>query len=155
MKYSFFFSLLVVCYSGYGQCHLSDSLPLAKVKNWSKKSYYVTKDFWTSVQEEMIKKVGEPCFEQIKKFSANSNIPNALLQWAENRQPAKISLEEYAKRLNSLKIYKLVTVDHYWKDQYWGKYAILAIPHQKTSWDTTAKWDMVYFIIKTEAIEEQ
>ncbi|SRR5258706_4414287 len=151
IKYSLIISLLVVFNSCYAQKEINAKYPLVHVKDWRQKSFMVTEDFWNSTKADIVKQIGEENFEKVKTFSTNKNVPVQLLQWDGHK---KVDLDEYCKRLSSLKVYRVAEFNEIWKDKDWGKYMILSVPNQELYWDKTAKWDTVYFIIKADAVEE-
>jgi hypothetical protein len=124
--------------------------PLVHVTNWVEKSYEVREGFWESTKNEIISKIGEEAFNKIKKWSHNKMMPQALLIWDGDR---RVSLEEYVKRLSSLKVYQVVDATQVTEGTNFGKYTILAVPNQELYWDKTAKWDTVYFVIKSSVVE--
>ncbi len=124
--------------------------PLVHVTNWKEKSYKLYDGFWESTKDELISKMGEEEFEKIKKWSDITIIPKAFEVWDGNR---KVPMDEYIKRLSSLKVYKVVEVTQITDGTNFGKYTILAVPYQELYWDKTAKWDTVYFVIKSGVVE--
>src|SRR5688500_12440710 len=131
------------------QEEIKNKYPLVHVTNWTEKSYEVREGFWESTKNEMIAKIGEEQFNKIKKWSDNKMMPNALLFSDGNR---KVPLEEYLKRLSSLKVYQVVETTQVTDGTNFGKYTVLAVPYQELYWDKTAKWDTVYFVIKSSVV---
>jgi len=134
------------------QAKIQENPPPVKVKNWGLKSFSTNEEFWTTTQDEIIGKIGKDKFDVIKKFSANENIPMALSLY-DPVKDQKVNYDEYKKRMSSLRVYRVVDFSRDYNGKIF-KYSILSVPFQKLYWDSASKWDTVYFIIRSEAIEQ-
>jgi hypothetical protein len=149
-------TFLIVHLIGIMACTYGQSGSLIKetpvqIKNWGMKTYAFAEEVWTQVKGQMIAKLGKNKFDSIKFYSDNANIPVALAAWDGDR---KVPNEEYNKRMNALRVYKVTDFIY----QYDGKdlnYTVLSVPFQPLYWDSTAKWDTVYFTIKSEAVQQK
>jgi hypothetical protein len=139
-----------VFFTSAAQDEKKNKYPLVHVKDWKEKSYSVTEDFWASTQKEILSKISIDEFNKIKKYSNNEIIPDPLLQFDGDRM---VPLDTLLRRLSSLKVYKVVDANMSWEGTDYGSYTVLAVPYQELYWDKTAKWDTVYFIIKSYVVE--
>jgi hypothetical protein len=149
MKHSLIFFVLFIALSCAAQQNQINTLPRVVVTDWGKKSFAVNETFWAEVKDELVNQVGSAKFEEIKKYSENRNKPLALLIWDGK---TRIRLPEYSNRMNTLSLFKIATCKRTYNGEI-KNYTILSVPDQKLFWDTAAKWNVVYFIVRSEAIE--
>jgi len=154
MKIAFIIAtLLLGCAYAQQTQHRKHDIPV-KVNDWGSKLYMITDEFWNSTQQEITGKIGKERFELIKQFCShkdNKNAPTAFLIY-DPVADRKVPTEEYQKRMSTLTLYKAVDFSRVYDGTVF-KYTALSVPFQKLYWDTTAKWDTTYFVIRSTALE--
>ena len=157
MKSSIFFLLLIgVTNSCIAQKSFNDGQKLVEV-DWSRMSIMLTEKFWSDTKEELLKQVSEQRYQEIKDLTVtiyNKKVPNSLKIWDGHADHKKLRAEEFYKRLSSLKVYELATCSQFFEGNEF-KYTIVTLPYQKLSFDSTAKWDTLYFVVLSDAVKKQ
>lgn len=119
--------------------------------SWKSKSFLLVEDFWENKKEPIESQLGAGSMEIIKKYSYWKNIPAQMNIFNGSK---KTGITELAERLDRLKVYKIATFRHIYQGIDWGELVILEVPYDENKdWDPAAKWDIVYFIVKAEAIK--
>lgn len=154
MKKTIFSTLFYIAFFYANSQQITNKeLQQVKVKDWmNNMSFFVFESGWKQGEDTLRKQITESHFQKIKFFSDHANMPAALLMWHPVKQPKKISLEEYEKRLSALKVFKVAAFSNQVREKRFD-YVIVAAPCQELYWDKTAKWDTVYFIVRSEAIK--
>ncbi len=162
---NYFLLLLIISTSSFGQSPKDKMIETrsiadtpAIVNNWSEAIFLFPPDYWENGRdkkaEEIIQQIGMKEFEQVKKFSHQLNIPCQFLIFCETRDGSpKKNLDTLRNKMNKLKAYKLATFTHINPANEEFPMVILKVPYKEnTNWDTTAKWDSVYFIFPKDQI---
>lgn len=122
---------------------------LVHVNNWGKKSLGFSEDFWDGKKNEIINQIGEDEFNKVLKNCDYTAVPRQLTGMFIKDKKG------FHKKLDSLKVYEIATFSHFYQEKDWGKYSILWCPYNvNKNWDSTVKWDDVYFIIEKDAVDE-
>jgi hypothetical protein len=123
---------------------------LVHVTSWGKKSIGFSSDFWNdSKKEEIVKQIGKEEYNKVIKNCDYTSTPKQLsgMNNVKNKN-------EYYKKMDSLKVYEIATFTHFYQGKDWGKYSILWCPYnENANWDSSVKWDNVYFIIPQNVVE--
>lgn len=160
-KITFLLALLSTCFlcalgQDYKDYKINKSPEPVRVVNWMKTGFLFPDGFWevSTRNAQIIKQIGEVEFEKVKKYSHYSNIPVQMLLYNSQKTSKRDTLE-YKQKQNSLNVFQIALYSHWWHGEYWGEYVILSVPYSANKdWDSTAKWDTVYFIIPGEYIEQ-
>lgn len=132
-----------------------DNTKLVEV-DWGHMSIMITEKFWSDTKGELLKQVGEQKYLEIKDLTVtiyNKKVPNSLKIWDGRSDHKKLTAEEFYKRLSSLKVYELATCSQFFDGNEF-KYTIVALPYQKLYFDSTAKWDTLYFVVLSDAVKK-
>ena len=133
----------------------ADYLPEAspvRVTNWGKRTMFVAKDFWNNKESSIIKQIGKVEYEKMLKNFDSESIPSQMTIFANGKLNDRATVY---KRLNQLKIYQIATFNHTYKGKNYEDYAILRCPYvENMKWDSSAKWDTIYFIVAVNAVEK-
>jgi hypothetical protein len=156
MKYLFIFSLAFITQHCLSQnAHSVSPAKEIAVKNWSEVAYFLPQGYWSeNKSKEVIDQIGKDEFENVKKYSDFKNIPCAFLIFCNNK---KKKIEELKTKLEQLHAFEIANYHQYnFSGDYKGIYSILMVPYKgNENWDTTAKWEKVYFIVSKELVEEK
>ncbi|AXY76086.1 hypothetical protein D3H65_19780 [Paraflavitalea soli] len=147
-------ALTVASYAQNSGRSIANNKPVF-VKHWMKTLLMFNKEFWNDNKvQEIVSQIGEEEFKKVQKFSGSDNIPSQF-SFPYVMVELKGDSLLYQKRNSQLKVYKIASYKHYWNNQFWGNYAILRVPYtENKNWDSTLKWDTVYFVIPEQYIEE-
>jgi hypothetical protein len=122
----------------------------AEVKDWAQASVVIVDDVWANIKQQIISQVGEDGYNEIRSHYDYKSIPPQMSVYGGGK---KKDLKELSAKLSSLKVYKVASYDHIFQGKDWGKYIILKCPYEENkNWDTTAKWYVVYFILKSDYV---
>lgn len=130
---------------------------LVKIKDWMKTAFSLPEHFWEdNKKDELIKQIGVQEFEKVKIYSQRNFIPCQMQVFCEDLDGSrKKDINLLKKKMNSLKAYKIASYSHWYGGEYWGQYSIIKVPYiNNKDWDSTAKWEVVYFIIPEKYTEE-
>jgi len=121
------------------------------VTDWGRTIYLFPDKYWGNKSDEIVRQVGIDEFNKIIKFSHRDNIPCEMQIFCEDKNgiPKKNS-DSLAAKQSRLKVYKIATYKHNDKE-----YAILRVPYSgNESWDISARWDTVYFVIQNRFLKD-
>jgi hypothetical protein len=151
MKMLFSIVCSLIFSTTFAQLRSTDTLERAYVKDWGRTTYQFNDQFWDSARIELLPMIGERNIERVRSNSAQFT-PNAFKMWDFNRNHKRIRMEEWQKRMNSLKIYRYACFSRRNPKGETRNHCILAIPYQPLYWDSTTKWDTIYVIAKADAV---
>lgn len=156
MKYLFILTLGLITQSSFGQGAKDDSVAKeVLVKNWNEVAYFLPAGFWNeSRSKELITQLGQDEFSNVKRYIDPKNIPCPFLIICNGK---KKKLPELQAKLEKLRAYEIATFHHYNSSgDFSGLYSILMVPYKENEkWDSSAKWEKVYFLIKKDLVSEK
>jgi hypothetical protein len=123
-----------------------------KVKNWGQRIYVFPPNYWDNKHDQIVAQIGDDEFENVKKFSHHNYMPKQMQIFDGKRIVDSVALN---KKMSLLNLHLIATFTHITpKGINRGRWAILRAPYMdNTKWDTTVKWDTVYFVINISEIE--
>jgi hypothetical protein len=153
----------------YGQSkdekNKKESNSLVHVLDWGERILFMGADPFDETKDEIISQIGKSEFAEFEKFCTISAWPRAMkflkkgykdsTEKRLNTKKDSIEKAQQIAKLNTLKMYKIATYKHIYGGKNWGNLVILKVPYnENASWDTTSKWNTVYFILKESAVKE-
>lgn len=125
--------------------------PLAKVKDWGKKSMSFADNFWDNKKDQIVMQIGEAEYEKMLRNSDWRKIPGQMSIWNGKKKTEPAVL--YPK-LDKLNVFQIASFNHVYQGKDFGKFVILRCPFEENkNWDSTATWDTVYFIVEEAGME--
>lgn len=148
----FLITFLVASVNCFSQSSNRKSLELVQVTDWGGTFFMISDYFWNTVKDELINQIGIDGYERAKKYSKYENMPKEMCIML-NSTTKKDTNEFYAK-MCSLKFYKSAVVKIPSNDKGNGGTDILLMATYKENkeWDTKAKWDTVYFLVREKFV---
>ena len=130
---------------------VNQSCPLTEVKDWGQRSMIIVDEVWNNIKDQLIAQIGEEGYNDVRAHYDYKSIPEQMSVYSAGKRK---NLQELSSKLSTLKVFKIASYDHIFQGKNWGKYLILKCPYEENkNWDTTAKWDIVYFIIKEDFVK--
>jgi hypothetical protein len=145
--------LFQICYAQKNNTSNSQ-FNLVRVGNWGSLTMKIGDATWSKIKDQIIHQVGEEKYQKIRSNYDYKSLPEQMSLFDGKKMRA---LDEFSKKLDNLKLmYKVATYDHISNGVNWGKRVILEVPYKgNEAWDSTAKWDTVYFLLDEAAVKEQ
>lgn len=142
---------LLFIFSGWFSNAYCQKFPTVRVTDWNHRNVVPAKEPWSKDSLNIVKQIGPEEFEKVKNNCDMYTWPTVMSPI----QSGRLMKGELTRKLNKLKVYKIAT---YSLTTYQGvdyTKAILRIPYSENkNWDSTAKWDVTYFIVDAEHVEE-
>jgi hypothetical protein len=156
MRYLVIFILVSIAQTSLSQSSKPDSVGKEVfVENWMEIGYFLPPGFWDeNKSKEIIDQIGKVEFENVKKYSDARNIPCPFLIICNGK---KKKLPELREKLEQLHAFEIANFHQYNSSgDFKGIYSILMVPYKgNENWDSSAKWDKVYFIVSKDLISEK
>lgn len=149
MKIVLLFALVLITAFCNGQDKTENKGVPSKVTNWGMRGLMFTETFYNETKDSIIAQIGIDEFEKVKVYCS-------VLKWPSSMQPkfGRMNAEEQktmGDRLDKLHMYKIAAYQHYYDGKKMERFSILRVPYEENkNWDSTAKWDTVYFVVQEE-----
>jgi hypothetical protein len=147
-----FLPFILLSSSNFGQQNkFPNSGTPVKVIKWNEAAAFIPDEFWLNKKGELVNQIEEEEFKRVSTYCCQ-NLPSQMVLFNGHKLGDTTDLHA---RLNKLKLYLIATFKNIHEGVDRGEYCILRVPYNENrNWDSTAKWDTVYFIIKREFVTE-
>lgn len=148
--------LVCVCVTSAQNINSDKNLAPVKISNWERRAllFIDVNECFSAAKDSLIQKIGEKEFEMVLNYCHARSWPSAMSPEVGKMDSGKKS--KLHDKLDRLKIFRIAefTPIAYGKPSAY-RYSIIKVPYRENKdWDSTQKWETVYFIVRSDTVKE-